>query len=354
MTGLKKIGYSIFFVAVITSLLYFIAAPESKMTDSSIAKTSGSENAASRETTPLPEQNGNNTQRETSSASASEAAVEDADIPDKTVADQIMAFNNHAMAKLQSDWRNPAEMFYNLGHIYLRIFQIPAKLDLPARKRQDLLPPAGLFGEKEEAALFLAMDNMDKALASSLTHFGQLKNYILDATIQDNGRNGRKIVGMLEQDYKAFRKAHKAWLEIVERKVDAAEKSLLKGHPLQRQAIAASSIMRTINAVAMQIQGDDVDRKSLSRDALKINALIASGEKPPFPAHPSLERFYRIFLHNASVYADTLGRGALEGLYDIQKRELSLAGRACSESYNDFVTAFNDTLNTRGPKSAIK
>lgn len=347
MSGLKKTGHKLFWIIFISLLLPFADAcssDEDKEDTIDVVRQTAS-NPAGEEPAKSASEDKAVKQAPDDSAGKSES------VRDRRAADQIMAFNNHALARLQNDWQNPAEMFYNLGHIYLRIFKIPATLDVPPRKRRDLIPPAGLFDEQEERALYHAMDNMDKALASSLTHFGQLKTYVLDPAIQDNGRNGRKIVGMLEQDYKAFRKACKAWQKILEKKVDAAEKTLLANHPLQRQALAASSIMRIINSVAVEINSSDLDRQALSGDALKINSLIANAKKPPFPARPSLERLYRIFLNNASIYAETLGRTALEGAYDIQKRELSLAARASSDSYNDFVTAFNEDL--AGSRKAV-
>lgn len=262
---------------------------------------------------------------------------------DRKLADRILAFTNRALEKLQTEWREPAEMFYNLGHIYLRIYQIPARLTMPPRKRQDLVPAKGLFSIEEETVLTKSMDDMDRALASSLAHYRQLEKYVLDSSLKDNGKEGKKIVRMLEHDRKAYIKAENEWIKIVNHYAAQAEEALLLDHPLRRQARAASRIMRILQEVSARYDTPD-EREFLSARQEEIVNLIRDGGKPPFRANPQIERLFRIFLKNVSVYSEVLRRAALEGMYDIQKRELRMAASACTDTYNNFIKSFNENL----------
>lgn len=352
MTGLLKIGKKMRNILFFIPLLFLCmcsGCSDDKNGDSARAEKQTSRQIPQREKQQEAQPKSEDSVKERKQAALpikidSGARPEASTSMSKAEADRIMAFCNASQQSLDAHWHKTAEMYYNLGHIYLRVFNLPANVRQPKRRRADLVPGKGLFSEKETRDLTRAMDDMDKALASMLTHYRNLEKYVANPEIVDNGKLGRKIVAELEQDHKAYTRAGRIWLGIVNEKARQAEEVLLADHPLARQALCGSRIMGLIAEIKNMLGEKTIKRQQLADISTRLGQLLALAEKPPFPAAPNLERLYRIFLKNAAVYNDVLKRASLEGVFEVQRNELSLAAKVCNETYNDFIESFNKTI----------
>lgn len=252
-------------------------------------------------------------------------------------ADKILAFHNQTM-NLMAHGLLADRLAANV-HIYEATFNLGKRPRGP--RHSSLLPPKGLFGKAETAAMTDALTGMDKALTTMLSHYNALEKYVADTTIRDDGKHGRELVKQIGQTYGDYLAARKSWLETMKKEAANAEALILEKHPLKRQIIAAQGIMNQFQEIASLFASGKPPVANLKACQANLKAYLAEGEKPPFTAEPALEREYRAFLKQARVYLDIFERGLTEGFHGVQKRELNSATLACQAAYNRFVNKTN-------------
>lgn len=286
-------------------------------------------------------------------------------------AERALDFHNAALSALEEGYYALPDALYANARFYLKTWQLPRRPRTSGGReasRARLTPEAGLFSDEEAARLTAALDGMDKALDSLLGRYRSLERYVADPDIRDDGARGTALAARLGEDHAVFMAARRSWLEIVEARAAAAEATLLRGHPLQRQIRGAEAIFACFARTAAALGAEDANgsgtatqgegaapsrnereaaaRAGLERIHAELEADIAASGKPPFPAAPELERRYRAFLKEATAYAAALGRGLAEGFFAPQRRDLNVAAMRSRAAYNAFVRAANG-LRTR-------
>lgn len=258
-------------------------------------------------------------------------------------AGELLEFNNSALRQLATGYYALPDNMRKYAQFYLETWHLPGKLKITSRKDANsrLTPPKGIFDASEERDLARALADMDKALTDMLGHYRALEKYVADDTIQDDGRQGKALAKKVNNGHAVFMRARKSWLDIVENRAARAEMALLREHPLQRQILAARQIFSQIGQISGLMKGESVDRAILQQLRQGLAKNFEMGSRPPFPAAPGLERYYRGFLKSVDAYLAVFDRAMLEGFFPPQKRELVLAARNCQSAYNAFVNAAN-------------
>lgn len=264
---------------------------------------------------------------------------------------RTLAFSSLAGGVLSDGYYALPDALYENARQYLDTWRLPGKspaAKLAGKKKQaraSLLPPRDLFDDAEQKKMAQALLRMDQALEKMLEDYAGLERYVADDRIVDDGRLGRKLGASISRGHRQFTSARKAWLEVLGKKTASSEDALLHGHPLRRQILAARKIFATLGEANSLLARKTPPVEELLGLNRELEAVIAEGGKPPFQAPPALERLYRAFLRQAGQYAATLARGANEGFYDPQRRELNREATECRESYNNFVREANNILS---------
>ena len=272
-------------------------------------------------------------------ASQGEAASPEA----RAHADRLLQFANQSREIVERDLARPAARIRENVAAYMDTWHIR---HLPAHKtgadiRNRLRPEEGLFSPEEEKTLARALDGMDKALNDMLRNYRDLEKYVADNSIQDDGRQGKKLGALIERNYGQFAANQHSWLELVEKRAEEAEEIFLRSHPLQRQIAGARSIFAQFREIAALINSGKGNPHELGALRQSIEQIAADCGKPPFNASPGLERLYRGFLAKVGQYCGTLNMAVAEGLHGAQKRELNMALHECRNAYNEFVSRAN-------------
>lgn len=259
---------------------------------------------------------------------------------DVYLAGKILDFHNYAVERLNNDYSAYARMLAKEAQNYFENWKLSERL--PKFKKTGLMPSKGLFNEAEEQNLAESLLNMDKALEKMGTAWKRLLEYIKDESIQDDGKQGKKLAESIGAGYEQFLKARRNWLNIAEKRASQAETAILAKEPLQRQILAANSIFNLIEDVSDLIIAKSANRQEFENIAKAMDTAVLNGEKPPFPAKPAIERLYREFLQKARIYNAVLKRSMDEGIFAAQQKELANAAKNCRESYNLFAKAVNN------------
>lgn len=254
-------------------------------------------------------------------------------------ADRIIAYSNRAHEALEKGHYSLADRLYENSRRYLENWSLPATTrKLP---RFNLKPEEGLFDEKDARLVTEGLLGMDRSLADLLGHYANLEKYVANPEIRDDGKQGRALAARIRTAHESFIAARRTWLEIVQARAAEAQELLLYRHPLQRQIMAGNDIFAQIGEVTHLLGSGSPQTELLRACRQNIEDLIALGAKPPFPARPALERLYRAFLKQAQQYLTSLERGLAEGFYQVQKKELNLAGQNCAAAWNLFAREAN-------------
>lgn len=286
---------------------------------------------------------GRDAERSWEKAEQASGKVRESTQEEQREASRIISFSNQARDILNNGIYKTAEILRTNALYYRENWTLPKRPKLPAKYSTDprLKARDGIFTEGEEKQLTMSLEEMDKALNGILSSYKKLENYINDSSIIDDGKKGLELSEKLLQSHILYANARKSYMEVLEAKAEKAEASLLYGHALQRQILAAKNIfaqMREIEELAAFKSNKREELKALRQN---LSSIIEEAGKPPFQASPSLERLYRAFLKEAQKYCQILSRGIMEGFHNVQKRELKAAEIKCRNTYNEFVNAAN-------------
>lgn len=262
---------------------------------------------------------------------------------DKEKANKILGFYNKSIEEFNSGYFSLPKKIYQHRQYYLTHWQLPEKLKIPTKNKRAFQPPKGIFTTQDEKNLAEAYDKMDSTLDQMIGDYHKLEAYITDSTIQDDGKEGKNLTDLLMSGNTKFMAARKSWLGIVEAEAAKAENTMLRDDPLSRQIIAAHNILRLINETADLFISGELQRQNLGMTIQDLELNIENGNKPPFPAASRLERLYKAFIKAALNYTNVLKKCELEGIFQVQMRELTKAAHLCQTAYNAFAQARNST-----------
>lgn len=261
-------------------------------------------------------------------------------------ADALVAFFNAASSTLASGRYTLPDALMANARVYLREWRLAPrpKVRSGADAAARLAPPRGLFPAQEEARLAHYVQDMGKALDSMLAEYRALEKYLADDSIQDDGVKGKALVESLGRGHAVFMAARDGFLEIVEARAARAEEMLLQEHPLKRQILQAGKIFSLFRKAASLLapeKPDQAQKEALRQLRQELDAAIAVAGRPPFPAAPEVERSFRAFLKEATLFSRSLERGLGEGFYSPLRRDLNDAALRSREAYNAFVREAN-------------
>lgn len=256
-------------------------------------------------------------------------------------ADAILAFANRARDTFAKGWYAVPDALNHGTQFYSKTWHLPGHAIIPPKKRerQNLVPSPGLFDESEMKIMTKALDDMDKAVENVISSFTELEKYVEDDSIRDNGKRGNFLARQVGLRHAAFLAARKTWLEVVEKRAQEAELTLLHANPLERQILNGQRILAQAREVALMLRSGSPSRSELSSLRNNMQEILEKAQQPPFMAIPDLERLYRGFLKDVVQYLTILQRGIDEGFYNTQKKELNMASVKCLKAYNEFAKA---------------
>lgn len=261
----------------------------------------------------------------------------------KDAADQALQFGNLVTGVLTDGYYALPDALYANARRYLDTWRLPKlpRVHGVEKSRAAMRPSRGIFDEKEEAVLTKALQEMDKALDAMLKHYASLEKYVADNTIQDNGKEGKRLVKKIADTHSQFMKARKTWLEMIDSRAEKAQAILLREHPLERQILGANKMFGIFRQISAQLALDNPDKNALEALRQNLAMVKANAEKPPFPASPQLERAYRGFLKTVANYLQSLDAGLQEGFFNPQKKALTADVIECRKAYNSFAKLAN-------------
>lgn len=251
-------------------------------------------------------------------------------------ADQILAFANKSQKILAGDYYTLPDVLQAYSQIYGQIWQLAKMPPLPKQK-PDLKPDKGIFSLTEERALDRALKGMDRELEKIRNAYADLEKYVLDETIQDDGKKGEQLCKLIGTSHAGFVKARKDWRSLVEARAIEAEDYLLAEHPLKRQVLAARQIFEQMNEALELLRMQDTRRTDLEPFETALGELAIQAAKPPFPAAPALERLYRGFIREVEHFDKVMAAGLNEGFHAQIKRELAKIMERSRNAYNAFA-----------------
>ncbi|WP_298030303.1 hypothetical protein [uncultured Desulfovibrio sp.] len=263
---------------------------------------------------------------------------------EKAQADRMVDFYNTAAATLSGGWYGLPDVLLNNVRAYLgdwRLAARPAVRGARGDAAHGLAPAKGLFPAEVEAQLAQWVRDMDNALDAILADYKALDRYVKDDSIIDDGAMGRKLAKSLGASHAVFIAARDSYLKIVKARAAQAEEVLLRGHPLQRQIVAAEETFSLFRKAAGLLGPEKLDKEALEKLRQRLESVLAKAGRPPFPASPELERNYRAFLKEAALFPQGLARGLAEGFYSPLRRDLNNIAARSRDAYNAFARAAN-------------
>ena len=259
-------------------------------------------------------------------------------------ADAVLAFHNRGVQLLDTGWFSLPDILHRQMDAYFEIWQLLPRPRMDGTRtaaREGLLPPDGLFCQKNAALLHEAVQRMDKALGSMLADYRAMARYVADSRIRDDGAKGRSLAASIRKDYALFKAARTQWLDVVGEQARAAESLMLHDHPLHRQITGAGRIFSLFDRTARLLQEDRPERGALVVLHGKLTTELALCGKPPFQGRPEQERLYRRFLAEVRQFVSLLERGLNEGFYGVVRSGLNSAQRKSRIAYNTFAATMD-------------
>ena len=259
-------------------------------------------------------------------------------------ASQVLQFANAAETVVSAGWFAQADRIAFFIRIYLGEWELailPKVKIGRASSIQRLLPPDQLLSPELTQKMAEQIALMAEHLDAMLKTYDELKKYVQDTTIMDEGVLGKRLAAQINKSYERFALARKSYFSLLETESLPAEDLFLAQSPLRRQIIAARGIFALFAEITAQLSRETICREAIIDLQKRLSLLLAYAEEPPFKDSPLKERAFRAFLKSVHIYLSDLDVGVREGFYPHVRKALNNSQLACRTSYNDFAQYLN-------------
>lgn len=263
---------------------------------------------------------------------------------ERAQANDILLHTNRVFSLLRDVYDAYVTSLLQLANAYEHTYTAPEPPARPARAAlsSSLAPPEALWGPDALRAFREGVAGMDAAMDSLRADYMALMRYVADDSIKDDGIRGKGLVKAMRRSGKAYGTARDKVLSSMDSEAGKAEETLLRGHPLRPQIMAAKLLTARMRLAPAMLAGDAPDPRILERWRKELEGMIQEAAMLPCAVAGDVERRWRAFLRTAGEFPQTISIGQRAGFDGLIRRQLNTAYTRAQHAYNVFAEAVNE------------
>ena len=262
---------------------------------------------------------------------------------ERAQANEVLLHANRAFSRMQGTYDTYVAALLQLTHVYERQYTAPVPPDRPERVSlsPDLAPPEELWTPASIRLFKDGLAGMDAAMDSMRADYLALMRYVADDSIRDDGVRGKGLTQSIRRSGEEYGKARDMALAGLNSEAEKAEQTLLQGHPLRPQILAAKLLTARMRLAPAMLAGDKPDPLILERWRKELEGMINEAALLPCAVPGEVERRWRVFLRTAAEFPQVVALGQRAGFDELLRGQLNTTYSRVQQAYNDFVAAVN-------------
>lgn len=277
------------------------------------------------------------------------SGVAQAPAQERLRANEILLHANRVVSLLRGVYDAYVASLLQLANVYEREFTAPDPPQRPARAAlsSSLAPPETLWTPDGTRRFREGLAGMDAAIDSLRADYMALMRYVADDSVRDDGVRGKGLIRGMRRSGAAYDKARDTVLSSLDSEAGKAEETLLRGHPLRPQIMAAKLLTERMRLAPAMLAGERPDPQILERWRRELDGMLREAAMLPCAVPGEVERRWRAFLRTAAEFPQTVATGQRAGFDDLLRRQLNTAYTRVQHAYNAFAEAVNGPEATR-------
>lgn len=262
---------------------------------------------------------------------------------ERTRANEVLLHANRASATMQGSYDTYVAALLRLADDYEQNYTAPAPPDRPPRISLSPLaaPPEESWKPVNIQRFKEGLSGMDAAMDSMRADYLALMRYVADDSIRDDGVRGKGLTKAIRQSGEKYAQARDKALSGLGDEADKAEQTLLRGHPLHPQIMAAKLLTARMRLAPAMLAGDKPDPLVLDRWRKELEGIINEAALLPCTVPGEVERRWRAFLRTAAEFPQVILLGQRAGFDELIRGQINTTYTRVQQAYNDFAAAVN-------------